>query len=87
MAEIKLKKRIKYAGDVFKALVEKGWFPGDAIELLQTIQDADVMDSIVRCQDCKHLYNRIGFYRCTHHRGLREISDDSYCGYGEKREV
>lgn len=47
--------------------------------------DACPTVELVHCQDCKHLYNRIGYYRCTHHRGLREISEDSYCGYGERR--
>ena len=90
MAEIKLKKRIKYAGDVFKALVEKGWFPGDTIELLQTIQDADVMDSIVRCHECKHWWKANEL--CVHPKccegcvAVVEAPADHYCGYGERRE-
>lgn len=56
-------------------------------ELRKKIKELEQNQIKVRCKDCKHLYNRIGFYRCTHHGGLRKIGEDSYCGYGEKREV
>lgn len=54
------------------------------------VTDDDIAEmptvELVHCQDCKHLFNRIGFYHCTHRRGLREISEGSYCGYGERKE-
>lgn len=42
MAEIKLAKRIKYAADVYKELIERAGFPLDlASDFLNNIPDAD----------------------------------------------
>lgn len=52
--EIKLTKCVKYAGDVYKELVEKAGFPIDlAADFLNNIPDADAVP-VVRCGDCKH---------------------------------
>jgi hypothetical protein len=41
--EIELKKRCKYAGDIFEALIVKAGFPIEvATDLLNSIKDADV---------------------------------------------
>ena len=80
--------------EIFNAIQNVGVFV-DKEELIRALQYdrnqydkgyQDALESIVRCHECKHLYNRIGFYRCTHHRGLREISEDSYCCFGERKE-
>lgn len=42
MGEIKLEKRVKYAGDVHKVLLEAGFTPKGAAELLNHVPDADV---------------------------------------------
>ena len=43
MAEIKLKKRYKYAGDIVKALLNRlQWTLEDATEFINSIEDADV---------------------------------------------
>lgn len=39
---------------------------------------------VVRCKDCKHLYDRIGYYCCRNHSGLARISENSFCSYGER---
>lgn len=44
MAEIKLTKRIKYAADVYKELIERAGFPLDlAADFLNNIPDADAV--------------------------------------------
>ena len=42
MAEIELKRRIKYAGDVHAELLKAGWDCCTAAEFLNNIPDADV---------------------------------------------
>ena len=47
MTEIKLTKRVKYAGDVFKELTEKAGFPIDlAADFLNNIPDADAVPAV-----------------------------------------
>lgn len=47
MTEIKLTKRVKYAGDVFKELTEKAGFPIDlAADFLNNIPDADGVPAV-----------------------------------------
>ena len=52
MAEyIKIKRRVKYAGDVHQALVDLGWDACTAADFLNSIPDADA-EIVVRCKDC-----------------------------------
>ena len=45
MAEIKLNKRYKYAGDIVKALLNRlQWTLEDATEFINSIEDADVAE-------------------------------------------
>ncbi len=53
MAEIKLNKRYKYAGDIVKALLNHlQWTLQDVTEFMNSIEDADVVE-VVRCKNCK----------------------------------
>lgn len=45
--EIKLKKRIKYAGDIHTELVKCGFTPAGAAELLEHVPDAKDVASVV----------------------------------------
>lgn len=42
---------------------------------------------VVRCEDCKWLYDGEDMYCCTKHTGLARINSDgsSFCSYGERR--
>lgn len=42
---------------------------------------------VVRCRDCKWLYNGLDMYCCTKHTGLALITPDGsgFCSYGERR--
>lgn len=42
---------------------------------------------VVRCKDCKWLYNGLDMYCCTKHTGLALIPPDGsgFCSYGERR--
>lgn len=40
---------------------------------------------VVRCKDCKYLYDEMDDYCCMSHRGLARICESSYCSYGERR--
>ena len=87
MAEIKLKKRYKYAGDIFQKLVDVGLDIEAATAFLNEVEDADVVE-VVRCKDCKHAT----FYNCKNDACYKKIiceyeigTDDEnfYCIYGE----
>ena len=69
MAEIKLNKRYKYAGDIFPKLIDIGFDIGTATDFLNNIKDADVVEvkygywEIVKgsngkekmvCTNCRH---------------------------------
>ena len=66
MAEIKLQKRYKYAGDVFQELVEHAGFqPEVAAALLNDIPDADVapraeVEKIF--EEIEDVINNIGYF-------------------------
>ena len=52
------------------------------------IADAPTVDfvPVVRCKDCKWLYDEMGDYCCRSHRGLVRICKNSFCSYGERKE-
>ena len=41
---------------------------------------------VVRCKDCKWLYDEMGDYCCRSHRGLARICENSFCSYGERKD-
>ena len=64
----------------------------DGMELLDRMYEqgkadaptADVVE-VVRCRDCKWLYDEMDDYCCRSHRGLARICENSFCSYGERR--
>ena len=52
------------------------------------LQEAPTVDAVpvVRCKDCKWLYDEMGDYCCRSHRGLVRICENSFCSYGERKE-
>lgn len=58
-------------------------------DMVQDIADAPAVDAVevVRCKDCKWLYNGLDMYCCTKHTGLALITPDGsgFCSYGERR--
>ena len=91
--KIKLEKRYKYAGDIYKLLVEKAEYPIEvAADLLNGIKDADVVE-VVRCKDCKNVKMLIDIIGephlfCCSGRSINRmrVEFDDYCSYGERRE-
>lgn len=86
MSEIKLSRRIKYAGDVHKALIECGWNLEVATSFVNRIPDADAVE-VVRCKDCKYWDKatiRKGFLICP--ASGMEIMAEDYCSYGKRKE-
>lgn len=53
-----------------------------AVDEQPTIDDVPV----VRCKDCKWLYDEMDDYCCRSHRGLARICENSFCSYGERKE-
>ena len=41
---------------------------------------------VVRCKDCKWLYDEMDDYCCRSHRGLVRICENSFCSYGERKD-
>ena len=86
MAEIKLKKRYKYVGDIFPKLIDIGFDIETATDFLNSIKDADVVE-VVRCKDCLYFEYKTGSYgACEHwHTNSQDIFDLNFCGYAEPR--
>lgn len=91
MSEIKLHKRVKYAGDVHAELLKLGWDCETAALFCDNIPDADAVE-VVRCKDCKHYkpqhisehWNHVKKYcmRCV----TVKVSPDDFCSFGERRD-
>lgn len=52
---------------------------------IDTIPRVDAVE-VVRCKDCKHLYDEMDDYCCMSHRGLVKICENSFCSYGERKD-
>ena len=52
------------------------------------IDKAPTIDAVpvVRCKDCKWLYDDTDDYCCRSHRGLVRICENSFCSYGERKD-
>ena len=92
MAEIKLNKRYKYAGDIFPKLIDIGFDIETATDFLNNIKDADVVE-VVRCKDCKRCYEK----RTKHGNQLMrfcmrmdgneyQVNANDFCSYGTPKE-
>lgn len=84
MSEIKLVKRVKYAGDVHAALMELGWDAETAAAFLDDIPDADAV-VVVRCKDCKHYHDFETHFDCNHPCGMDYVRPDDFCSCGKQR--
>lgn len=84
MSEIKLVKRIKYAGDVHAALMQLGWDAKTAAAFLDDIPDTDAVE-VVRCKDCKHYHDFETHFDCNHACGMDYVQPNDFCCYGERR--
>ena len=88
MAEIKLNKRYKYAGDIFRKLVDVGLDIEAATAFLNEVEDADVVE-VVRCKDCHHLLKDNSdrkLHLCVRERFARQTSLEDYCSNGERKD-
>ena len=58
------------------------------VKVLEWIDKAPTIDAVpvVRCKDCKHLYDAMDDYCCMSHRGLVKICENSFCSYGERKD-
>ena len=43
-------------------------------------------EEVVRCKECKYLYDELDDYCCMSHRGLARICENSFCSYGERKD-
>lgn len=87
MPEIKIRKRCKYAGDVFVALLKMGYGIEAANAFCDNIKDADV-EEVVRCKDCikRNTPDCAMYYVCSECGGQWSWeSDNVFCSYGEKK--
>ena len=82
MAEIKLKKRYKYAGDIFQKLIGIRFNVEAATDFLNEVEDANVVE-VVRCKDCKWV-NEIGCAISIVDESDKPTEND-YCSFAERR--
>ena len=57
----------------------------DVVEFLNDMPTVDAVE-VVRCKDCKWLYDGMDDYCCRSHRGLVGICENSFCSYGERKD-
>ena len=86
MSEIKLVKRIKYAGDVHAALMQLGWDAKTAAAFLDSIPDTDAVE-VVHCRDCKHCLINLkwGHALCMRNTYRERVPLDGFCSRGERK--
>ena len=92
MAEIKLNKRYKYAGDIFPKLIDIGFDIETATDFLNNIKDADVVE-VVRCKDCKRCYekrtkrnNQLMRFCMRMDGNEYQVNANDFCSYGTPKE-
>ena len=80
----------EWLNSVGTALIGKGL--SYTCELMGCIEDAPTIDAVpvVRCRKCKH-YGTADFdgnilCGCTLHSAMVDITPDSFCSYGERKE-
>lgn len=81
---------ITHGGSPFEAsFLRMKWELDGRNEAVEIINNAQAVDAVkvVRCEDCKWLYDGEDMYCCTIHTGLALIKPDgsSFCSYGERR--
>ena len=81
-ADVALRHKRKMSGADFG-----GEFWDEAV-LVSDIMNASPVDAVpvVRCKDCKWLYDEMDDYCCRSHRGLVRICENSFCSYGERKD-
>ena len=57
----------------------------DVVDMLESAPTVEAVP-VVRCKDCKWLYDKMDDYCCRSHRGLVRICENSFCSYGEQKE-
>ena len=57
----------------------------DVVDMLESASTVDAVP-VVRCKDCKWLYDKMDDYCCRSHRGLVRICENSFCSYGERKD-
>ena len=57
----------------------------DVVDMLESAPTVAAVE-VVRCKDCKHLYDVMDDYCCMSHRGLVRICENSFCSYGERKD-
>ena len=63
-------------------------FEDDFKKAIKNMPKGIIVDAVpvVRCKDCKWLYDGMDYYCCRSHRGLVMICENSFCSYGERKE-
>ena len=90
IAEIKLKKRYKYVGDIFQKLIGIGFNVETATDFLNEVADADVVP-VVKCSQCRKRYTTecaLWFSQLEDKQYFCGAihNDDFYCSYGERKD-
>ena len=57
----------------------------DFADMISNVPTVDAVE-VVRCKDCKWLYDEMDDYCCRSHRGLVRICENSFCSYGKRKE-
>lgn len=71
--------------NIKQQLLERCFYPAIVKGALESAPTVDAVP-VVRCRDCKWLYDEMDDYCCRSHRGLVRICENSFCSYGERKD-
>ena len=77
------KKKYVEVNDLLKHLPNEP-YKGAIRRVLQQAHAADVVE-IVRCKDCRHMTEELGYRYCNVWERINGHGDDGFCCYGERR--
>ena len=81
MPEIKLRKKLIYAGDAYRAILDADPKLAYCIERIKGVDAVDV----VRCKDCVHMKNQFNARFCNVWCMYNGMGDEGFCNYGERK--
>lgn len=85
---IDMTKRKTYIGDVFSALLDRGWAIQETVDFCNRLSTVDAV-SVVRCKECEYFENEecVNPYIWMSDGAHLWPDEDFYCANGERRDT
>lgn len=85
---INMTKRKTYIGDVFSALLDRGWAIQETVDFCNRLTTIDAVE-VVRCKDCRRRYDADECPMCFLIDGehYEYTNGNGFCDRGERRDT